>query len=125
MNGWTTPADLRLQVKRLWDKGRLLACLAGDENPFPLRLVLKAPGSSDVSDRFDEARAWSRALQEGPKGYRLVQRQFRHRVVGHNALPAEAWVDSLDDALQLIGKAQQASRFAALVAVTQARVPSL
>jgi len=125
MNRWTNAADLRAQVQRLWDKGRLLACLVDAEQPFPLRLVLKTPSSNELSDRFDEARNWSRSLQQEVEGCRLVPREFRHRVLGHNAVPAEAWVDTLDDALQLIGKRREAQRFAALVTETRTRLPVL
>ncbi len=125
MNRWTSAADLRAQVQRLWDKGRLLACLVDAETPFPLRLVLKTPSSSELSDRFDEARSWSRALQQEAEGCRLVQREFRHRVLGHNAVPAEAWIDTLDDAVQLIGKRRDAQRFAALATATRTRLPAL
>jgi hypothetical protein len=122
---WTSAADLRAQVQRLWDKGRLLACLADAEDPFPLRLGLKTPSSGELSDRFDEARAWSRALQQEATGCRLVMREFRHRVIGHNAVPAEAWIDSLDEALHLIGKVAPARRFGAMVAATRTRLPAL
>jgi hypothetical protein len=127
---WTTPADLRAQVSRLWDKGRLLAPLAGAQDPFPLRLALKVPGSAEWSDRFDEVRSWARGLQLGAKagdgpGYRLVLREVRHRVLGSNALPAEAWLDTLDDALALIGKQRAARHFAALAAHTSDAQPAL
>jgi hypothetical protein len=124
MTGWTSAADLREQVQRLWDKGRLLAGLAGGGEPFPLRLLLKRPSSAELSQRFDEVRAWSRGLQEAT-GCRIVMREVRHRVIGRNAVPAEAWVDSLDDALRLIGKGREARRFAALVTRTRACAPSL
>lgn len=125
MNRWTSAADLRAQVLRLWDKGRLLACLVDGESPFPLRLVLKTPTSTELSNRFDEARSWSRSLQQEAEGCRLVLREFRHRVLGQNAVPAEAWIDSLDDALRLIGKHHEAQRFAALATATRARLPVL
>jgi hypothetical protein len=126
MSNWTTTADLRAQVQRLWDKGRLLACLVSAEDLFPLRLTLKDPLSSELSERFDEVRAWARLLQQDTKaGYRLEMREIRHRVIGNNALPAEAWVDSLEEALHLIGKKAQAQRFVALVAATRASQPSL
>ena len=57
---WTTPADLRAQTEKLWDKGRLLACLAHAGELFPLRLALRGPGSADLSQRFDEVRAWAK-----------------------------------------------------------------
>jgi hypothetical protein len=125
MSDWTSAADLRAQVQRLWDKGRLLACLVDGEMPFPLRLVLKSPSSGELSSRFDEARAWSRTLQQEARGCRLVMREVRHRVIGLNAVPAEAWIDSLDDALQLIGKAADARRFDRQVSATGARLPAL
>jgi hypothetical protein len=125
MSGWTSAGDLRAQVQRLWDKGRLLACLVESETPFPMRLVLKSPSSAELSDRFDEARAWTRALQQEARGCRLVMREARHRVLGLNAVPAEAWIDSLDDALEIIGKAAAARRFARQVSATAERLPAL
>lgn len=124
---WTTPVDLRAQVQRLWDRGRLLACMVEPgEAVFPLRLVLKRPRSAELSERFDEVRAWALALREGADaGYRLVLREARHRVIGSNALPDEAWVDTLEDALRLIHHAGEARRFAAMLAVTRDRLPAL
>lgn len=130
---WTTPSDLRAQVQKLWDKGQLPACLVDGETPFPLfplRLTLKVPGSAELSERFDAVRAWIADLQRGAKngsrpGYRLVLREVRHRVIGANAIPAEAWIDALDDALALIGKRREAEHFRNLAAHTGARHPSL
>lgn len=46
-------------------------------------------------------------------------RELRHRIIGGNAVPHEIWIDSLDDALALIGKRREAQRFAGLAALTQ------
>ena len=131
MIAWTTPADLRAQVLRRWDQGVLLASLsepvgAAPESLFPLRLTLRAPSSSELSERFDAVRAWAAELQHGTRaGYRLVQREVRHRVIGQNSLPGEAWVDTLDDALRLVGKTREARTFAAQLAATAERQPVL
>jgi hypothetical protein len=127
---WTTPADLRAQVQKLWDKGQLLAGLAGSETPAPLRLALKSPGSTDLSERFDEVRAWiaelkSHAKSDARPGYRLVMREVRHRVIGTNEVPDSAWIDTLDDALGLIGKRRDAERFRKLLAHTASIHPAL
>jgi hypothetical protein len=117
---WTTSADLRAQVLRRWDKGELLAELATPGELFPLRLSLRGPTSSELSERFDEVRAWAAGLQQGPgAGFRLVMREVRHRVIGQNSLPGEAWVDTLDDALRFIGKARDARAFQAVLDATQ------
>ena len=114
MTAWTTPADLRTQVLRLWERDELLAAT------FPLRLVLRAPASADLSERFEAARAWAAEISQGARaGYRVVLRDVRHRVIGQNSLPGEAWVDTLDAALRLIGKVREGKAFGALLAATK------
>jgi hypothetical protein len=126
MSGWTTPAELRAQVLRRWDKGELLAEAIAPRPLFPLRLTLRAPASSDLSERFEAVRAWAAELQQGSRaGYRVVLREVRHRVIGQNSLPGEIWVDTLDDALGLVGKMREARVFRALLAVTRQRQPQL
>ena len=123
-NTWTTPAELRAQLMRRWDKGELLAEIVAPGDLFPLRLSLRGPTSSDLSERFDEVRTWAAGLQQSP-GCRLVMREVRHRVIGQNSLPGEAWVDTLDDALRLVGKARDARAFQALLAITLRQQPTL
>lgn len=126
MTDWTTAAALRDQVRKRWDKGELLAERVAPGHLFPLRLVLRGPASGDLSDRFDAVRAWAAELQQGAAaGYRLVMRDVRHRVIGQNSLPGEAWVDTLDDALRLAGRARVARAFDAVVAATRQQQPAL
>ena len=127
MSDWTTPADLRAQLLRRWEKGELLAeRVAPGGLLFPLRLALRAPASVDLSERFDAVRSWAAELQRGaPAGFRLVLREVRHRVIGQNSLPAEAWVDTPADALRLAGKAREARAFDAVLAATREHQPAL
>jgi hypothetical protein len=81
---------------------------------------LRRPTSSELSDRFDEVRAWAAELQQSA-GCRLVMREVRHRVIGQNSLPGEVWVDTLGDALRLIGKAPDARAYQVLLADTLQR----
>lgn len=126
MSHWTSAVDLRDQVRKRWDKGELLSEWAAPGLLFPLRLVLRLPTSSELSERFDDVRAWAAGLQQGARaGYRLVMRDVRHRVIGQNSLPDEAWVDSLDDALRLITKGGDARTFERLLAITRQQQPAL
>ena len=126
MSEWTSPADLRARMLRRWDKGELLAEQVAAAGLFPLRLALRVPSSGELSERFDAVRAWAADLQQGaPGGYRLVMREVRHRVIGQNSLPGEAWVDTPDDALRLIGKAREARAFHALLTATRQQQPEL
>ena len=63
-NGWTTPADLRQQIQRLWERGELLRALLKAECSseltadtvglieFPRRLVLKKPASKQIGEQL-------------------------------------------------------------------------
>lgn len=121
---WTTPADLRAQVNRLWERGELLASVAAGSPLFPRRLVIKGPTSGEIAERFEDVRQWSSSLR-AMTHCRVEMREFRHRVFGANALPDEAWVDSFEDAVALIGKQHDARRFISLLDVTRVREPRL
>lgn len=56
---------------------------------------------------------------------RIEMREIRHRVSGANALPREAWVDSVDDAVALVGKRREVAAFLRLVETTGARQPAV
>jgi len=117
---WTSPADLRAQVERLWSKGRLLA----DETLFPLELKLKRPESRALSERFEEVRSWIRDLESEP-AFRIEWAEVDHRVLGRNRVPARVVVAERCDALRLIGRVADAERFRSLAAVTAERLPEL
>lgn len=122
---WTTPADLKNQVQKLWDRGLLLASMNGRESLFPRRLTLKGPDSRELSERFPEVRDWIGQLSAAAGPYRIEWRSVNHRVLGNNEIPAAIWIDQLSDALGLIGKRRAADQFAALVELTRDKQPEL
>jgi len=122
---WTTPADLRAQILKLWNRGVLLASMVSGTPIFPRRLIVKGPTSVELAQRFDEVRGWIAGLKGQAKPCRVVWRDINHRVLGSNSVPDEVWIDTLEDALGLIGKSRDAERFAAIVALTGERHPEL
>ncbi|UCU92068.1 Wadjet anti-phage system protein JetD domain-containing protein [Hydrogenophaga taeniospiralis] len=127
---WTTPADLRAQVQKLWDKGDLLRLSMPGAVMTPLRLRLVGPSSTELVERFDAVRVWMRdlgchAAADRAPGYRIAMREVRHRVLGTNAVPDAIWLDTLDAALALICKKRDAQRFADLVNATLSKQPAL
>lgn len=117
---WTQKDDLRQQVQQLWDKGSILASMVDDEPFFPKRLILKRPTNRELSERFDEVRQWIASLQ-ALSGFRIDMKDVRHRVLGDNAVPTAAWVDSLNAVVMILGKKKERQKFAELIAVTRAR----
>ena len=46
--GWSTPTDIRAELMRRWERGRLLTDVAEPGDLFPLRLGLKRPTSPEL-----------------------------------------------------------------------------
>ncbi len=122
---WTTPASIKKQIQKLWDRGALLASLAGAEDLFPRRLTLKGPDSRELSERFPEVRDWIAQLAASAGPYRIECRSVNHRILGSNEIPAAIWIDTLDDALGFLGKCRAADQFAKLVELTRDKQPQL
>jgi hypothetical protein len=130
MKNWTTPEAIRAQMQRYWDSGRLLASIAGQGLAFPIRLPLRGPTSLELSEQFDAVRSWIAHLERDAKtptrrGYRLTMREVNHRVLGANTIPAGIWIDSIEDALAIIGKQREGQRFRLLQEQTLQRFPVL
>lgn len=121
---WTTPADLRAQLLRSWERGDLARACVTQAIAWPLRLALKSPGASDVSERFEAVRDWASSMARMPN-VRIEWRDWNHRVQGLQRLPGGIWVDGLDDALACIGKARDAQRLRALWDRTAGEQPAL
>ncbi len=128
-SAWTTPAQIRERVQRIWEGGGLLRAELG-EACFPLEFPLKRPDSKALSERFTEVRAWIRALEEGSKtgrgfGYDIVWNEVNHRILGPNRVPARVVVATNDDALRLVGARREADRFSRAATATLAEFPEL
>lgn len=122
--GWSTPADIRTDLLRRWERGRFLAEVAAPGDLFPLRIGLKRPTSPELGTRFEEVRAWAAALQ-GVTQARLETREVNHRQLGANSTPVALWFDTVDAVATVVGKTRDLARFRALIELTMARCPEL
>ena len=121
---WTSANDLKAQLLRLWERGELLRHWVTGEPLFPLRLRLKGPSPSELAGQFDAVRVWMAGLAAAPH-LRIETREVNHRVQGLQRLPQSAWIDTLDDALALVGKRNEAARFKQLLELTKMAHPVL
>lgn len=127
---WTTPADIEARVRRLWDRGLILAPDLGGEAVFPYVVSLTRPTTRECSDRFDDVRRWIRHLEEGAKaqrsfGYEVQWTDVDHRQLGSQRMPRAVVIPTEDDALRLIGMRSHAKRFRALLGPTLRDLPEL
>ena len=121
---WTGPKELKVQLARLWERGELLRDVVTGNARFPLRLKLKSPGSTDITDHFDAVRAWAAELAAAVS-LRIEWREVRHRVQGAQKMPASAWVETVEDALNWLGKRREWDRFSAQVELTRQTHPAI
>jgi len=121
---WTGPLDLKAQLLRLWERGDFLRDAVQGHTRFPLRLSLKSPSTADITDRFDEVRAWAAELAAMER-ISVQWQEVRHRVQGLQKLPLCAWVQTPQDALRLLGKGPDWVRFSALLELTRQTQPAL
>jgi len=122
---WSTSADIRAQLGRLWQRGELLRTAVDNSAlNWPLRLSLKTPTAADLSNRFEAVRDWVKRIS-ALAHVRIDWRETNHRVQGRQRLPCALWLDTLDDALTLIGKTREVQQFQALWQQTAIEQPSL
>ena len=121
---WSGQKELKAQLIRLWERGELLRDTVSGNPRFPFRLTLKAPGSADITDRFEAVRAWATELMT-IDAVRLDWQEIRHRVQGTQRLPSSAWVDSLEAAVRWLGKRNEWRLFETLVSETREGQPAL
>lgn len=117
---WTGTADIKSQVRRLWDRGDLLRSLLSEEIAYPIKLTFKCPSSSQLGQGFEDVRAWIDELN-AVRHIRLGWREVNHRVLGRQRLPDSVWIDSFESAAALIGTQRDAQRFRDVLALTRAR----
>jgi hypothetical protein len=121
---WTGAKELKAQLARLWEHGDLLRDAVTGHKRFPLRLSLRSPSSADITDRFNEVRAWAAKLA-ATASIRVEWQVLRHRVQGAQELPTSVWVETIEDALLWLGKRREWDRFSVLVATTRQTCPGL
>lgn len=121
---WTTAIELRNQIKRFWERGLVLRSVLSEEPVFPKRLSLKGPSSDDLTHSFADVRDWCNSLSK-MSNVRLVYREINHRVIGTNTLPREAWLDSAEDAVKLLGKTSEWEHFNKIIKTIAQRRPEV
>ncbi len=127
---WTTSADLRHQVLRSWEHGKILGSGMTGETLFPLRLSLRRPDAKAMGQSFEAVRAWIRELEENSRaskgfGYEIEWADINHRQLGRNRIPNRISIPTQSDALRLIGKEREGRQFKELAQVTIEKFPAL
>ncbi len=130
MMSWTTPSDLRKQVLRVWERGKILSAGITGETLFPLTLPMRRPDAQAIGHSFEAVRRWIRELEENSRsckgfGYDIEWADINHRQLGRNRIPSRITVPTESDALRLIDMEREGRRFRTLAQVTTEKCPAL
>jgi hypothetical protein len=121
---WTTLDDVRETVRKRWPE--LLQAFATGQAWIPRDIPVRGPGPAELGARLGEARAWAAEWAKAARGpLRVEYKQVGGRLVGTNLIPARAWLDSYDQAWDLLGTRGDVRRFSELVERTKAEAPRL
>lgn len=124
---WKSAAQIHREIARYWFKGLLLEPAP---DLFPLRIPIPPPAPKEMASRFAEIQDWYRELEAGERGpgkagYRLIWRMVKSQRIGLNRIPEAALVDTVADAVAIIGRSSEATQYQELLAFTQEACPSL
>lgn len=99
---WTTPAEVKSRVGRLWERGDILSDSLKGSLLFPLRIPLRNPTSGDISADFSSVRDWIVSWRAQSAIY-CEYKKFNHRLFGANEMPAAAIFPDAQAIVHLLG----------------------
>lgn len=127
---WSTVEDVRVALRRRWDRGELLTALVGREAWEPIRVPLRAPTSREMATDFGTVQDWATQLYRDAgtgrrAAFRIETRTVGGRLVGANAVPAAVWFDEPEQAWRLLHVTSEVAGFTTAYAVSQSADPVL
>ncbi len=127
---WTNDESIICHLKRLWNSGAILSSVITGKDIFPCTVPLKGPSSSELASRFGEVQDWivslnSKSAGVKGRGYRVESKTINHRMIGSNDLPYRIWIETLDDAVFLLGKNKDLKAFLKIIDSVEKSCPAL
>lgn len=116
MASWTDSKEIKRILLQKWEKGYILKNAFCKDNFFPFSQRLKYPDQKEANQRLSDVIEWRKKLICNSKsecgfGYEVIEKEFHYAVLGKNSLPTHIRVDTLQDAIKLIGKQKELELF--------------
>lgn len=104
--------QLKKKLSSRWARGVFLRAELAGENLFPLRQPVKGPTSVELSERFDETRAWVKSLKLDCEkaGIEIEWKEINHRQIGRNRIPSYIVFNHIEQLALLLGKKRELDR---------------
>ncbi|HUH70676.1 MAG TPA: Wadjet anti-phage system protein JetD domain-containing protein [Mycobacterium sp.] len=125
MTEWSTPAGIRVRLRKKWDTGAALTQRAQGAGFTPIDLRLRGPTAAELGPRYAEVSAWVRRWADHPGPFTVTTKMVGGRRIGANAIPDRFRIETFDDLAQFLGTTAQARRHDELVQLTNQLLPEL
>ncbi len=123
--GWTTVADLLATLQRRWRKGAYLKAHAAGLDFEPISLPVRAPTTTDLSERPEEVRHWADRIDDdnrtgtGRELFSLDRKTRRTRTIGDTAVPVRAHIPTLERLCTALGTQKELQALDRILELTQ------
>jgi hypothetical protein len=119
---WTRLADIREVVRRKWPD--LLTAFMTGAPWEPLDVPLRGPGPAEIGERLADVQDWAAEWERAGRGpLRVEYKKIGGRLVGTNQIPSRAWLDSYDQAWELLGTRREVRKLTELAELAKAECP--
>jgi hypothetical protein len=118
---WTTPQDITMKARRVWEGGDPLASVVTEEPFTSLRISIRGPTALERAAEYDRVRDWIASWRDGPSQISVEWKTVTDKVMGRNDLPVVAHLRTVEELNSLIGKTSQYRWFAKQLADTPSR----
>jgi hypothetical protein len=119
---WTRLADVREVVRRKW--ADLLTAFMTEAPWEPLDVPLRGPGPAEIGARLADVQDWAAEWERAGRGpLRVEYKKIGGRLVGTNQIPSRAWLDSYDQAWELLGTRREVRKLTELAELAKAECP--
>lgn len=124
---WTTAADIKALLERRWSSGELCRAAVGRSECFPLSVRFKAPSAKTMLEAFGDTQEWVKLMITFAEKHsvELEWRDYNHRNLGKQRIPAGLVLANPEQAAALIGKQTSLQRFCNIYETTATQLPEL
>ncbi len=126
---WSTIDDVRLALRRRWDRGELLRSSTTGDAWAPVRIPLTSPTAREMASDFGAVQDWATRLHReadtARPPLRIESTSVGGRLVGSNAVPRAVWIDEPGQAWRLLRVSGEVATFESVYAESRDADPAI
>ena len=129
---WTQVGDLRVRLRRRWDRGAFLKAYAVGDEFTTVRVKIDGPAVADLVERLGDVRGWAEQFERdartrggGEPRFTIEPRTVKSRSLGASDVPGRLRIDTFSELSAFLGTTDDVATFDRLRAESTLDVPEL